>query len=29
MGVAFLDSPEEQMKILDAWLAELSPTAAL
>jgi len=24
MGVAFRDTPADQMKILDAWLAELT-----
>jgi hypothetical protein len=28
MGVAFLDPPEDQLKILDSWLAELSPSSA-
>ena len=25
MGVAFLDTPEDQLKVLDTWLAELPP----
>lgn len=29
MGVAFLDPPEEQLKILDAWLAGLAPAKNL
>jgi hypothetical protein len=28
MGVAFLDTPGEQLKVLDAWLAELNTTQA-
>ncbi len=29
MGIAFLDTPESQMKILDSWLAALPATAAI
>jgi hypothetical protein len=29
MGITFLDPPEDQLKILDSWLAELPSTAAL
>jgi hypothetical protein len=29
MGIAFLDPPEDQLRILDSWLAELSPSSAL
>jgi hypothetical protein len=29
MGVVFLDPPEDQLEILDSWLAELPPAAAL
>jgi hypothetical protein len=28
MGIAFLDPPEDQLKILDSWLAELPSTSA-
>jgi PilZ domain len=28
MGIAFLDPPEDQLKILDSWLAELPSTFA-
>jgi hypothetical protein len=27
MGVAFVDPPEDQLKILDSWLNELPPSA--
>jgi PilZ domain len=29
MGVAFLELPEQQLKILDSWLAGLPPSAVL
>lgn len=29
MGVAFMDTTEDQLKILDAWLAELPPSSAI
>jgi hypothetical protein len=29
MGIAFLDPPEEQLQILDSWLAELPSSASL
>jgi hypothetical protein len=29
MGVAFLDLTEDQLKMLDSWIAELPPAAAL
>jgi hypothetical protein len=29
MGVAFLDTAEDQLKILDSWLAELPPSSAI
>jgi PilZ domain len=29
MGVAFVDTAEDQLKILDSWLAELPPASAI
>jgi hypothetical protein len=29
MGVAFIDPPEEQLKVLDSWLAALSSSPTL
>jgi PilZ domain len=29
MGVVFLDPPEDQLQILDSWLADLPPTACI
>ena len=29
MGLAFLDPPEDQLKILDSWLADIPSTSAL
>jgi hypothetical protein len=29
MGVVFVDPPADQMQILDSWLAEMPPEAAL
>jgi hypothetical protein len=29
MGVVFLNPPQDQMNILDSWLAELGPASAL
>jgi hypothetical protein len=29
MGLAFLDPPEDQLKILDSWLAEIPTTSPL
>ncbi len=29
MGVAFLDTADDQLKILDSWLAELPPASAI
>lgn len=29
MGIVFLDSTEEQLKVLDSWLSELSNTKSL
>jgi PilZ domain len=29
MGLAFLDPPEDQLRILDSWLTELPPSSAL
>ena len=29
MGVAFLDTPEDQLKVLDTWLAELPPASEI
>src|SRR5579862_9141289 len=29
MGVAFVDTPPDQMKILESWLAELAPSSTI
>jgi len=29
MGLEFLDTPKDQLQILDSWLAELPPAACL
>jgi hypothetical protein len=29
MGIVFLDPPEDQLQILDSWLAELPPAPCL